>query len=106
MENISRSGTHARLFAGFLLTSELKMYLNSSKGWKSVKFIPTDLSSELVETRYGEHYYIGLFLSEKQIALTSLKEYEQKITHQMQLYCPQIDSDHLKFCIFSQLFIQ
>jgi hypothetical protein len=106
MENVVYSGSHAKLFAGFLLNSELKMHLNESPEWKIDKFIPTNLEINLVETRYGEHHYIGLFLPEKQIDLSSLKEYEHKISQQVQLYCPEIDCHHLKFCVFSQLFIQ
>lgn len=106
MKDVIHSGSHGKLFAGFMLTSELKMHLNESKTWKSAKSIPTNDTDDLIETRYGKHHYVGLFLPEKLLPLGALKDYEKKIGQKLQHYCPQLDSIKMKFCVFSQLFVQ
>ena len=96
----------AKLFIGFLLTSEVKMHLNQSPTWKKSQVGRSDESSELIEVRYEDHDYIGRYLKESKILLNDLKQYEQITTQQLQSYCPKLPMTSFKFSVFPQVFIQ
>lgn len=94
-----------KLFAGFSLTSEIRMHLSKSAAWKNAQLTPQDNSSELVEMRYGDGYSIGRFLAEEKLTLAALKDHEKEISQKLLDYCPKLEIGHLKFYVYSQIFI-
>jgi hypothetical protein len=98
------SKASAKLFAGFLLSSELKMHLNSCPEWKSLAVTPEN-SQEFREIHYEDQHFVGHYLPEEKLTLTEIKAYEQQMTQKLLVYCPKFDSTHLKFSLLAQLFI-
>ncbi|MBA3238617.1 MAG: hypothetical protein H0T62_09775 [Parachlamydiaceae bacterium] len=103
--DVANQPIKAKLFAGFLMTSEIRMHLNKSPAWQNAQLTPDENSCELVEMRYGEGYSIGRYLAEEQLALSEIKDYEIAISQKLQEYCPKLETGHLKFYIYSQIFI-
>ena len=105
MDNSSiTSKTTAKLFAGFLLSSELKMHLNSSTEWKSLAVTPEN-SQEFQLIQYDEKKFVGHYLPEEKLTLNEIKAYELQMTQKLLSYCPKLTGKHLKFSLLSQLFI-
>lgn len=104
MEEKSSNHILAKLFVGFLISSEVKMHLNDSSSWQNAKAIPSD--ETLVEIRHQGNDYIGFYLKDTIIQLLQLKEYEEKAEKTLKSYCPQLPAKAYRFVIFSQLFIQ
>lgn len=96
-----------KLFVGFRLTAELKMHLNQSSNWKiDLVGNSTDNPNRLEEVHFQESSYIGKFISREKVTVQDLKEFEALTTKQLITYCPNLNQQALKFCIFPQLFIQ
>jgi hypothetical protein len=55
--------------------------------------------------RYGDGYSIGRFLLEEKLTLIAIKESEKAISQKLQEYCPKLETGHLKFYVYSQIFI-
>ncbi len=89
-----------RIFLGYHQNKELKMYLNQSKRWKEAKV--SGLLT-LKETLWENDEYIGLFISPMSTCAL-IKEKEQEIKRQLQLYCPKINLDKHASYLFPQLF--
>lgn len=100
--NAENQQIKAKLFAGFSLTSEIRMHLNESAAWKNAQLTP---HSELVEMRYGDSHSIGRFLAEEKLTLDTLKDHEKEISQKLQEYCPKLEIGHLKFYVYSQVLI-
>jgi len=97
------TGINFRLFAGCLMTSELRMQLNQSSLWKQAKIAPS--LQDLIETHFQEKDFIGLFLQSDKIQLEELRQIEKKISQVLKTYCPQFPSEKIKILVFSQVFI-
>lgn len=90
-----------RIFLGFPQNKELKIHLNQSSGWQEAKMLG---QTNLIETNWQEKEYIGLFVPLFSTCV-QLKEKEQEIKTQLQLYCPKLNLDKHAVYLFSQLFI-
>jgi hypothetical protein len=90
-----------KLFIGCLQTSELKMHLNKSKGWKEAKL----LQSDMTEVQQDESLYMGYLLDTSSLSCQELRQLEKKIREQIQFYCPKINTEKLKICLFPQVFL-
>ncbi|MBA3603197.1 MAG: hypothetical protein H0W50_06060 [Parachlamydiaceae bacterium] len=104
MDKSTSSKATTKLFAGFFLSSELKMHLNSSHEWKSLTVTPVD-SQEFREIHYDNKKYVGHYLPEEKLTLAEIKAYELQMTQKLLTYCPKLTSTHLKFSLLAQLFI-
>lgn len=102
-QNIS-TNAKAKLFAGFLLSSELKMHLHSSPEWKTLAIMP-EASQEFQEIHYDNLNYVGHYLAEEKLTIIEIKAHEVQMTQKLLSFCPKLDSTHLKFTILSQIFI-
>jgi hypothetical protein len=99
--NLSK-GVTVKLFAGFIVTPELRMHLNESSAWKDAQLVHSDA---LMQTHHQGKDYIGLFLSDNQITLLSLKNIESKLRVSLEKYCPVYDLEKANIQIFPQSFI-
>jgi len=93
-----------KLFVGFTITSEVKMYLHESHAWQLARTTPTD--GDLCEVRHKNNYYIGRYLPDGKMKVSALKEQESYIEAKLREYCPTLPTRAYRFSIFSQLFIQ
>lgn len=96
---------NARLFAGILITSEIRMHLNQDCGWKNAQISAFHGSDDLVEMRHGKNEYIGCYLSTNKIPLAELRTYESLTIDKLLTYCPKLPRTSCKFFVFSQLLI-
>lgn len=94
-----------RLFAGILITSEIRMHLNQNSEWKNAEISAFHGSDDLIEVRHGKHEYIGCYLESHKILLSDLTRYEAMTTEKLLLYCPRLSRKSCHFHVFSQLFI-
>jgi len=90
-----------RIFIGYLLSKELKIHLNQNGHWKEAK-----LSGEfsLKETTWQDKEYIGSF-APAEYPYNQLKEKEEEVRTQLQIYCPKLNLDKQSIYLFSQLFL-
>jgi hypothetical protein len=90
-----------RIFLGYIQNKEMKMHLNQSRKWKEARLLG---EITLMETQWQENDYIGLFIPPC-MTYAKLKEKEQEIKTQLQIYCPKINLDKHLVYLFSQLFL-
>lgn len=93
-----------KLFAGILITSEIKMHLNQNSEWKNAQISAFHGSDDLIEVRHGKNEYIGCYLKER-ILLTEVTTYEEMVAEKLISYCPRLPRTSCQLYIFSQLFI-
>ena len=104
MEENQVSKAEGKLFAGFLLTSELRMHLNSNPEWKNLSIMP-EASKELLEVHYADHHYIGQYLKEDKLTSHEVKTYEDLLLKRLMTYSPKFNTAHLKFFVIAQLLV-
>lgn len=91
-----------KMFMGFRVQSEIRMYLKMSKTWKEEKITHSD---QLIENRYLDEEYIGIYLNSKILSLKELKTEEAKLKQLMNKHFTSLNTDNLKTTIFSQVFV-
>ncbi|KAF3362045.1 Uncharacterized protein PHSC3_001356 [Chlamydiales bacterium STE3] len=94
-----------KLFAGILISSEMRMHLNLSIRWKEAQILKEFDPEHLFEVHFHEENYVGKFLSANILHLSELQEQEKIILAKMKEYCPNLKVDKLKIKIFPQQFI-
>ena len=90
-----------QMFMGHILTKELKLHLKQSSHWKESKLLE---HSFLKETCWQGKEYIGCFFPPLS-TYSQLKEKEQQVRMQLQIYCPKLNLDKHSIYLFSQLFL-
>jgi hypothetical protein len=90
-----------KLFIGVVQNKELKMHLDQSAQWKEAKLVG---QTDLKETNWQEKEYIGYFIPQM-LNCRQIKEKEQEIKTQLQLYCPKLNLDRYSAYLISQFFI-
>jgi hypothetical protein len=90
-----------RIFLGYLQNKELKIHLDQSICWHEAKTLGL---ATLTETNWQEKDYIGLFIPSR-LNCHQIKEKEQEIKSQLQVYCPKLNLDKHSSYLFSQLFL-
>jgi hypothetical protein len=93
-----------KLFAGFLITSEIRMHLNDSAIWKRSSFQNKE-EFPLIEIHFHHQDYIGFFLSENHSPLEQLRQVELLLRKLLAHYCSALSTDLLPMTLFSQVFI-
>ena len=93
-----------KLFAGFLLSPELKVQLGRSKKWKEDAFLPFKENVLLIKVHYQGKDYIGQYFL-PHISMNDLKDKDVSMRQLLQEYCPRYDCVAIHFCIFPQTFV-
>lgn len=91
-----------KLFAGFPLTSELKMHLNQSHLYKQSKI---GSNGEMIEVHASEREYFGVYLTASQTTIPSLKILEGVLILKLNEYCPKYPTEKLSLTIIPQVFV-
>jgi hypothetical protein len=95
-----------KLFMGYLITSDIRMYLKQSSIWKEAKITETAISRDLLETHFQNKDYIGKYLKQEHVTLKELRAYENSIFQSLLNYCAELSPEtHLKIYLFPQVFI-
>ncbi len=94
-----------KVFAGYLVTSELRMHLNESQAWKNVSVRQTPDPLELKEAHYKDKDYIGIFFTHDTFTIADLKATDAMLRQKLSAYCPKYNADLAKICSFPQLFL-
>ena len=97
-ESYVSEGIIAKIFLGYLLSSELRMHLNNSDEWKHGQ-------STLKEVRFQENTFVGSFLEDNEFSLPQIQEYTQELKKELAIYCPNLNIDSLSPKLFSQIFV-
>lgn len=92
-----------KLFAGFLLNSELRMHLAQSKNYKQDKI---GSKQDLQEIHFQEKDYFGIYLEKNIISYKTLKTLEEALRKKLEFYCPAFNIDHATFFILPQVFVK
>lgn len=105
MSVYTKSEVAVKLFAGCLITTEIRIWLNQSSLWKQEKISPAVEGRRLVEVHYKEHDYIGCFLPKTMLTLEELRPTVRWIEQSLLQYCPELKSSAVKICFFPQIFL-
>lgn len=100
-----KSALSIRLFVGCPLNSEIKMHLNQSRQWKQTTISPHRNNKELIEIHHQGKDYLGYHLDLEKATLADLKQIEEHVKGQLQIFCPDLEIEKIKVCIFPQVFI-
>lgn len=92
-----------KLFAGFKVTSELRMHLNHSSLWKENEILNKENS--LKKVNFEDEEYLGLYLSVPFISLNEIAYLEDSLKQTLLEICPQYKQEKLILHLFSQPFI-
>ena len=90
-----------RFFIGYIQNKEISIHLNQSRKWKEAKLLG---ETRLTETHWEEKDYIGFFIPSL-MTYAQLKEKEEEVKTQLQIYCPKLNLDKHSVYLFSQLFL-
>jgi len=93
----------SKIFAGFLLNSELRMHLNQSKNYKQDKI---GSKQGLQEVHYQEKDYFGIYLDKNLISYNELKNLEDTLQKKLEFYCPAFNNEHTTFFVLPQVFVR
>lgn len=105
MSIVSDEKLTAKLFIGYPLTSDIRMYLKQSEVWKQAKIDKESGSRDLLETHFQDRDYIGKYITHEGLTLQELKQIEISVCDSLLHYCPQLSQETLKIYLFPQIFI-
>lgn len=95
-----------KLFVGYLLTSDIRMYLKQSAAWKQAKIMEEPDSRDLLETHFQDKDYIGKYIAQDNLTLRELRSFENSVHQSLLNYCPELSQEsNLKIYLFPQVFI-
>lgn len=99
------SPLNTKLFAGCHINSELRMYLNQSIQWKHAMILTPSAERTWQEIHYHGKDYFGLYIDSKKVSVKDLTAIQQNIRESLKNYCPDVEAENIKVCIFPQVFI-
>lgn len=101
---VSEKGITFKLFAGFLVNSELKMYIKASSEWKEHQILQQPGKIQLVP--FEKRDYIGIYLEPAEISVKEISQLEEQIKKTLEQFFPKCNLEALPFYLFTQPFIQ
>lgn len=90
-----------KLFAGCLLTSEVKMHLSKSTSWQNARLDP----NPLVEAPYQGKDYLGRYLDQERHTLQDLKILQHEINSTIAHCCPELAGREFELKLFPHTLI-
>ena len=98
-------GFSLQLFAGFLVNSELRMYMRASDKWKEHQISPLEGIGELKLVHFQEQDYIGVYLDPPLVKLAEIQPLEEKIRSRIYALFPKYKQEGRTLQFFCQTFI-
>lgn len=99
-------GISFKLFAGFLVNSELKMHIKSSSNWKEHEFLEKKNPRKLQIVPFEKRDYIGNYIEPAQISIKEIDLLEEQIKKSLEQLFPKCNLENLSLYFFTQAFIQ
>jgi hypothetical protein len=94
-----------KLFIGYHLTSDIRMYLKQSIAWKQAKITKESSLRDLLEAHFQDKDYIGKYITQEGLTIQELKQIESSVRESLVYYCPELSQETLKIYLFPQIFI-
>lgn len=96
-----------KIFAGCHITSEIRMHLNQSIQWKNAVILAKTSSSNpgIQEVHYHGKDYFGHYTTSNSLIVNDLITFQSSIRQQLKNYCPTLEVENIKICVFPQVFI-
>ncbi len=98
-------GLAVKIFAGFVLNSELRMQLSQSDRWKHANLGSLATPGDLKEVPHKGKSYIGAYCQQIEQTLPELWQQEAALRQKLREYCPEFDADNVHLYVFPQVFI-
>ncbi len=98
----SRHPVQVKIFIGYLLTSELKMYLSQNPTWR-LSYQANE--KELGMTKHKGKEYIGLYLNKSEVPLPEVKAAKEAFKSKIRALSQSIDVDQYPVYHFPVAFI-
>ncbi len=95
------SSLEVRIFLGYLLQGEIAVHLSQRSQALKQRW---QLETPLTQAYWQEREYIGLFIVEAS-SYEQLKQTEEAIKSQLQVYCPKLNLDKHTIYLFPQVFL-
>jgi hypothetical protein len=94
-----------KLFAGFRISSEIRMHLNQSIQWKHATLLTASMPFSLQRIPYQGKEYLGFYLKSHRLTVKELREFQDMIKQEVNQYCPDLEVETMTVFIFPQVFI-
>jgi hypothetical protein len=104
MTTTSLNKITTKTFLGIYISSEMRMHLNQSITWKHAVITPLQKKS-FKEVHCQGKDYIGFYLEKNITTLQELTSAQEELKEQIKIYCPEIEVENQKICIFPQVFV-
>lgn len=101
---LTEKGIHLKLFAGFSVTSELRMHINSSPEWKEHQIIEKGVGLTLIP--FEGKNYLGIYIEPAIFSLDQINELEKILMSSLKQFFPKYQPKALNLYFFTQAFIQ
>lgn len=95
----------AKLFAGFIVSPDMKREMYISDKWHMAQIAWKGQKTGLEIVSYQNKDYVGKYLETPSPSLEELRDMEDKIQKQLLFHCPAIKPFSLDFFIFPQIFV-
>lgn len=92
---------NTRLFAGCLLTAEMKLHLSKSAQWRD----RTLEKGHLIETHFASKDYVGRYLDKEKLTLHDLRDLQTKIQELIGECSLELAGRHFELKVFPQTMI-
>jgi|GEM_PF-5773579 len=90
-----------RLFAGCLLTSEIKMHLRNSSAWHNAQLEP----GHLITVPYESKEYLGRYLNKERHTIQDLKDVQMILNRTLAACCPDLAGREFEIKLFTHTFV-
>ena len=107
MTTDTSSKVATKIFTGCHITSEIRMHLNQSIQWKNAIILATASTTnpEAQQIHYKGKDYFGLYSPNKTLTIKDLTSTQHTIRQQLKNYCPTLEVENIKICVFPQVFV-
>lgn len=103
--SLVEKGITYKLFAGFLVSSELRMHLRNSSQWKEHQIVQDEMLENLKIAPFEGKDYLGYYIEPSYIKVNELEKIEEKIREALQKLLPKYSPNSLTLYLFAQAFI-
>ena len=101
---VPEKGLTFKLFAGFLVNSELRLYIKASSEWKEHQILQKSTRLQLVP--FEKKVYIGVYIEPAHIAIKEINQLEEEIKKSLEKLFPNFNLEPFPLYLFTQAFIQ
>ena len=102
---VTEKGLTFKLFAGFLINSELRMHIKASPEWKEHQILQKS-TEELQLVPFEKRVYIGVYIEPAYIAIKEINQVEEEIKKSLERLFPNFNLEPFPLYLFTQAFIQ